>query len=383
MIGSLQTISAGRRRHVISYEELPKVSNTDQSEAANSPNEDLVSFLREPESGQSEALLALLIYRHAQPVIRNVIRTRLRVSFNQADGGHANQDALDIENDVHTLLLTQLRSIKEQPQLNSISNFSSYVAAVTYHACYRYLRLKYPQRTRLKNRLRYLIIRNAEFDLWETPEKEWLCGFHSWRAQAKKPAKPGRLQELLHKPSYLEASGVMMNFSGPIPNADALKAILKCAGGPVDLDLLVTIVSNLFGIKDEVAHGQGANDDDMSLPEIPDGSDLSAEVEQRHYLRKLWAEVCQLPLRQRAALLLNLRDSRGRGVAALLPLTGIASLRQIAEILDLSPETFATLWNELPLEDVVIGKHLGITRQQVVNLRKCARQRLARRMKDF
>jgi hypothetical protein len=107
------------------------------------------------------------------------------------------------------------------------------------------------------------------------------------------------------------------------------------------------------------------------------------EVEQRHYLRKLWVEVCQLPLRQRAALLLNLRDSQGRGVVALLPLTGIASMRQISEILELPPEMFATLWNELPLDDVVIGEQLGITRQQVVNLRKCARQRLARRMKDF
>ena len=73
----------------------------------------------------------------------------------------------------------------------------------------------------------------------------------------------------------------------------------------------------------------------------------------------------------------------GRGVVALLPLTGVASMRHIAEILELPAETFAALWNELPLEDVVIGEHLGVTRQQVVNLRKCARQRLARRMRGF
>lgn len=393
MSGSIQTISAGSGGNVVSCEKLFGASNTHQSEAAhalekasverNSQNQDLVLFLREPEGSQSEALLALLIYRHAQPVIRNVIRTRLRVSFSQTDGGQSNQDAFDIENDVHTLLLTQLRSIKARPQLNPIHNFSSYVAAVTYHACYRYLRLKYPQRTRLKNRVRYLITRSEAFDLWETPEKEWLCGFQAWRAQDKKPAMPGRLQELLHNPSCLEALGLTVNASGATPNAGALKAILKWAGGPVELDLLVTIVSNLFGIKDEVAQAQIAQDDDMSLPEIPDGSDLSAEVEQRHYLRRLWAEVCQLPLRQRAALLLNLRDSHGRGVVALLPLTGVASMRHIAEILELPAETFAALWNELPLEDVVIGEHLGVTRQQVVNLRKCARQRLARRMRGF
>lgn len=393
MSGSIQTISAGSEGNVVSCEELFGASNTHQSEAAhalekarverNSQNHDLVLFLREPEGSQSEALLALLIYRHAQPVIRNVIRSRLRVSFSQTDGGQSNQDAFDIENDVHTLLLTQLRSIKARPQLNPISNFSSYVAAVTYHACYRHLRLKYPQRTRLKNRVRYLITRSETFDLWETPEKEWLCGLQAWRAPDKKPARAGRLQELLDNPSCVEALGLTVNAFGPTPDADALKAIFKWAGGPVELDWLVTIVSNLFGIKDEVAQAQIAQDDDMSLPEIPDGSDLSAEVEQRHYLRRLWAEVCQLPLRQRAALLLNLRDSQGRGVVALLPLTGVASMRHIAEILELPAETFAALWNELPLEDVVIGEHLGVTRQQVVNLRKCARQRLARRMRDF
>ena len=232
MSGSVQTISASSGRNVVNWEELPAVSNTQQSEATNSQNEDLVLFLQEPEGSQSEALLALLIFRHAQPVIRNVIRTRLRVSFSQTDGGNTNQDALDIENDVHTLLLKQLRTIKARPQVNSISNFSSYVAAVSYHACYRYLRLKYPQRTRLKNRVRYLVTRNAEFALWETPEKERLCGLYLWRAQDKKPAKTGRLLELLHKPSSLAASGVTMNFSEPIPNADALKAVLEWAGGP-------------------------------------------------------------------------------------------------------------------------------------------------------
>lgn len=392
MSGSIQTISAGRGRNVVSRE-LLGASNTHRSHAAdaveranvdvNPQHDDLVLFLREPDGSESEALLALLIYRHAQPVIRNVIRTRLRVSFSQTDGGHANQDALDIENDVHTLLLTQLRSIKARPQLNSISNFSSYVAAVTYNACHRYLRLKYPQRTRLKNRVRYLLTRTEAFALWETPEKDWLCGLRGWRAENRKPAKAGRLQELLHKPSCLDALDLTVSVSGPTPNASALKAIFKWADGPVELDLLVTVVSNLFGIKDDVAQAQTAEDDEMNLPEIPDGSDLTAEVEQRHYLRKLWAEVCQLPLRQRAALLLNLRDSQGRGVVALLPLTGIASMRQIAEVMELTADAFATLWNDLPLEDVVIGVHLGVTRQQVVNLRKSARQRLARRMKGF
>jgi hypothetical protein len=42
---------------------------------------------------------------------------------------------------------------------------------------------------------------------------------------------------------------------------------------------------------------------------------------------------------------------------------------------------FGELWNELPLEDTRIAVILRITRQQVINLRRSARDRLARRLK--
>jgi len=81
-------------------------------------------------------------------------------------------------------------------------------------------------------------------------------------------------------------------------------------------------------------------------------------------------------------LLLSLRDANGRGVLTLLPLTGIASIRQIAEALAMSAEKLATMWNELPVEDAIIAASLGVTRQQVINLRKCARARLLRRIRN-
>jgi DNA-directed RNA polymerase specialized sigma24 family protein len=393
MTSSVQAISVRTASNVVSCEKLLENFKTGQTgPAANEPapleassqNEDLRLFLEERDESLSEVLLALLVYEHAEPVIRNIIRGKLRVSFSATDGSQSNQDALDIGNDVHTLLLTQLRSIKACPNGKSISNFSSYVAAVTYNACYRYLREKYPQRTRLKNRVRYLLTHNDAFVVWETRQREWLCGFALWRAQEMKPAQVGRLQQLRDNPEAIKTQGLTaVDLPGPAPNAGALTAIFNWADGPVELDLLVTVISELYGIKDDIRESQGGEEDDGRLTELTDGSDLSAEVEQRHYLRKLWAEICQLPPRQRAALLLNLRDFQGRGVVALLPLTGVATMRQIADALGMTAETFAGVWNDLPLEDAIIGEYLSITRQQVVNLRKCARQRLARRMRGF
>ena len=86
-----------------------------------------------------------------------------------------------------------------------------------------------------------------------------------------------------------------------------------------------------------------------------------------------------MPLRQRSALLLNLRDAQGRGVLALLPLARIATIREIAQALAMPAEQLAAVWGDLPLADTTIAQSLGVTRQQVINLRKAARERLARR----
>jgi hypothetical protein len=104
-------------------------------------------------------------------------------------------------------------------------------------------------------------------------------------------------------------------------------------------------------------------------------------LEQRLFFEQVWREVCQLPVLQRAALLLNLRDLRDGGVISFLPFLGVASKEELARLLEMPYEDFENLWSELPLDDSRIAQRLGISRQQVINLRKTARERLARRMR--
>jgi len=103
-------------------------------------------------------------------------------------------------------------------------------------------------------------------------------------------------------------------------------------------------------------------------------------VEQRRFLEQLWKEICELPLLERTALLLNLRDNNDRGLIVLLADLRIVTIRQIAMALRLQPEEFAALWRDLPLDDDDIGERLGMNRQQVINLRRSARRRLAKRI---
>jgi hypothetical protein len=101
--------------------------------------------------------------------------------------------------------------------------------------------------------------------------------------------------------------------------------------------------------------------------------------------------------------LLNFRDADGD--IQLFVWHGIAGIEQLGDLLKITDEQFARVWNELPLddeireqvqttndyytkfaalyahiplEDLIIAKLLGGERQQVINLRKGARERLAK-----
>jgi hypothetical protein len=94
----------------------------------------------------------------------------------------------------------------------------------------------------------------------------------------------------------------------------------------------------------------------------------------------LWREICRLPPNQRSALLLNLRDESGNCATTLFVAAGVAGLPAIAATLGIPLEEFVELWRGMPLNDLDIAGRLGVTRQQVINLRKCAKERLARRL---
>ena len=171
-----------------------------------------------------------------------------------------------------------------------------------------------------------------------------------------------------------------------LPLTDLVTELFRNLSGPVELDELVSVVAGLQELKEEKPQGEREEPTGAELPESCAGASANPaqDFERRLHLQRLWSEICSLPQRQRAALLLNLRDTRGGFDAVnLFPVTGVASLRQMALALEMPAEELAVLWNELPLDDAQIAGRLRVTRQQVINLRKSARTRLARRMRAW
>ena len=108
-------------------------------------------------------------------------------------------------------------------------------------------------------------------------------------------------------------------------------------------------------------------------------ADVTREAHSGTLLRRLWIEICTLPVHQRRALALNVPGLDLRT----LPQEQIASFSSIAGTLEMTPEALAALWNRLPLDDTEIAGILGTTEAKVRNLRQSAYRTLAWRLRPF
>ena len=332
----------------------------------------LEPLLPEPDGWRADELLSRLIDEHAAPVIKGIIRYKLHLNSTATHRAEAD----DLYQEALLQLLARLRQFRTEPDGHPIADLRGMAAVIAHRTCSGWMRRQFPERHALKNRLHYLLTRQKGLALWQGEDGKTLAGFAAW--QGRKGAVPAaRLGELQ------EVEGVRLLKGGRQQEwAEALAAAFNHLGGPAEFGELVAALAALLGIRDQPIESLPESEDVAALLPAAE-SDPAWQIEKRIFLQRLWEELRLLPPNQRAALLLNLRDSGGTGCITLFPATGVATLRQLAEALGMSAEGFARLWNELPLEDARIAELLGLTRQQVINARKSGRERLARRLKGF
>jgi RNA polymerase sigma factor (sigma-70 family) len=336
----------------------------------------LEPLLLETSDDQANDFLMHVITLHAQPVIKGVIRYKLHFSSSDA----AQQaEADDIYHDVLLQFIAQLQQFRNSPATHPISDVRGMAAIIAHRTCSRWMRRQFPERHAFKNRLHYLLTRQRGLALWQDDGKQ-IAGFAAWENRA--PITTDRLTHLGQLPE-LQKHIAALKSGRQQELAQILAVIFNHLSGPVEFDDLVSVLSSLLGVRDQPVETID-NDVDAGAFEIAANEpDQAWHLEKRVFLQRLWDELQELPVNQRAALLLNLKDTSGGACITLFPATGIASLRQIADVLEIPPADFAQLWNELPIEDSRIAELLGLTRQQIINARKSGRERLARRLKGF
>jgi RNA polymerase sigma factor (sigma-70 family) len=267
----------------------------------------------------------------------------------------------DAEEIVGTVTLRLLRKIRAAAVLEeeSIQSLEAYATTLARNATRDSLRSRWPERARLKQRLRYLFTHDPRLALWMR-ERVTLCGLALWRERWSEREDPAADAAAVCLAIHRVANGNLATA------ADALALFLALARPARLVDLVACLAPA------DPIHPDAEPPAEAVPP--PDS------VEARQYLSVLWQEIRGLPARQRTALLLNLREPSGGNATALFLMLGIATLDDLAAALDMTPAVLRSIWEDLPLDDLRIAAHLNITRQQVINLRKSARERLARRM---
>ncbi len=321
-----------------------------------------------------DEIISELISMHAAPVIKRVIVYKLHLNPYHGTG---QADVDDIRQEVILQLLMRLRQFRQQSDVYPISDVRGLTAAITRSACARWMQRRFPERHAFKNRLYYLLTHQPGLALWLSGNRKQMAGFKIWQGR-KDLATVEQFDRLSTEDALLDRirslkSGKEADWGG------VLAAVFDCIGGPVEFDKLTGFLAGLLRIEDRPVIPLDPKDESGQPGSPAEQPDLAWQTEKRIFLKRAWEEICELPAKQRVALLLNLRrEDHGLFLAR-----GIATLSQMAEALEMSPEKLPEMWNELPLEDTRIAGLLQLTRQQVINARKSGRKRLTRRLRGF
>ena len=327
----------------------------------------LTDYVRAVDDNDADRRLTTLLDTLVVPLARVIAARKLRA---RTAGPHSG-DVEDVVGEATLLLIERLQALRDEPGTKPIEDFPRYTATVVRNTCAHHLRRKYPGRSRLKNRLRYLFGHEKRFALWMAAGEEYVCGFAEWRPRAADSAAGETLRRLSDDSDPVLAIPQSLDERRDL--ARLVGRVLETLGGPVAFDHFIGALA-------------AANQVDARSPQI-DPSELRASqqdeesrLDRRRTAERLWFEIQALPVHQRVALLLNMRDVDGAGVLWLFPVTGVASIRTIARTLEMPDLELAELWGRLPIDDEAIAGRLACTRQQVINLRMSARKRLKNRM---
>jgi DNA-directed RNA polymerase specialized sigma24 family protein len=306
----------------------------------------------------------LAIAAEIEAILQSIIRFKMRAW---------SHDVEDLCQEARLQLWQRMQAMRDLPD----EDWRNVAATIAWRVCAQHVRQANPQFQALRNRVLYALTRQSGFAQWREQDKN-VAGFATWRGNLTS-LTAGRLRVVLEERSFVWQRQRWAGAQGAA-FIELLAAIFNQAAAPVPLNELVAWLAEFL----QLAEPQAEPLDALTERELSSANaDPAWLTEQRVFLQRLWGEISELPLRQRASLLLNLRDEAGRGCIALFVITGVATLSQLATVLEMSEEQFAALWNDLPLEDLSIAELLGLTRQQVINARKSARERLARRLRGF
>ena len=117
-----------------------------------------------------------------QPMVRAILIRKSGMTLAQDDARPDNVAAIELYHDVVARLWERLVLGAGGP---AIGDFKGYAAMVAYNAWSDHLREKYPERTSLKQAIRYFLGHQAKYAMWESAAGESVAGLKAWQVGGK------------------------------------------------------------------------------------------------------------------------------------------------------------------------------------------------------
>lgn len=320
----------------------------------------LEPFLGSPVESASEHDALHELIEQVTPVIEGIIRGKVAVTVAAVEREELFSEAM-------LQLIRRLHEVKADPSRPPIANFSGYAAVTTFNVIHAHFRRVHPERQRLRNRIRHVVRKASRYGLWESQGGHSVCGVEGWVGECSE-AELDRVPPLSPAPSLSWNDAI-----GQVQITRTLDHLFEHARQPIELERLVEKVAELLGLPVLTASA-------VATERVDESASVESSLVYRSALAEVWREIGLLPPRQRVALLLSLRDGNGSAITSLLVLLRLTTFDGLSESVEMTAEELAAIWDQLPLPDMLIAERLGLTRQQVINLRKSARERLGRRL---
>lgn len=342
----------------------------------------LADFLDANPGKEDEATLDRLVGA-ITPIVESTIGAKL--------GGqrmaHQREDFQDIRGNALVALIDRFIHLKRGKRPQHLADLPAYARAVASSAFGAYLYERKPQWRRTMYRVRYILDGRSYargFALWEDPKTgQSLCGYEAWMGRTQSGSA-----ELASWHQSPDESRRQRFAREALDNSDPsefdleefLAKVFDWVGGPLPLGTLVEMVVCLRGeLRTEeipeaelgLASETGPGSSPVESAQARD--DVADAAEAGELLGWLWKEVLELPINQRKALLLSLG-----GGAALAAALVSHDLEGLATALDMSLDQLPDALRQ-DSSDRTIARHMRVSPRDVINLRKTARERLARR----
>src|SRR6185503_17649185 len=189
----------------------------------------LAPLLTVTADAHADELLSKVITEHAEPVIKGVIRFKLRFNSHQE---MMQVEASDIHQDVVLQLVSQLQRFRKLPAAHPITDLRGMAAIIAHRTCARWMRRQFPERHALKNRLHYLLTRQRGLALWHDDGGKLLAGFALWQLRKKTPSASTNLADVENLPVHIRA----LRVDKPQELAQALAGIFNYVESPIEFD---------------------------------------------------------------------------------------------------------------------------------------------------